>query len=141
MTTSVPVRTPSREVTEELAAQLVDAGGYTHPLFHPDEPADRPLPGQAVLLLMGGMVEQSGALDHAVALLEIRRARFTSMVRPGQQLQVELASAAPEPVKPGLALQEVTWTAYTDDQEVVATVDVVMLVKAPSKVPGEEGEE
>lgn len=141
MTTTAPVRTPSREVTEELAAQLVDAGGYTHPLFHPDEPAERPLPGQAVLLLMGGLVEQSGALDHAVAMLEIRQARFKAMVRPGHRLHVELTSAAPEPVKPGLARQEVTWTAYADDDEVVATVDVLMLVKAPLEVSGEEGEE
>lgn len=129
---AAPVRTPSREVTDELAAQLVGAGGYTHPLFHPDDPADRPLPGQAVLLLMGGLVEQSGVLDHAVALLEIRRARFSAMVRPGSRLHVEVTAAEAEPVKPGLARQEVTWAAYADD-EAVATVDVLMLVKVPAK--------
>ncbi|WP_296606048.1 hypothetical protein, partial [Nocardioides sp.] len=98
--------TAAREVTVELATRLVESGGYTHPLFHPDDPADRPLPGQAVLLLMGGLVEESGVLDHAVALLEIRRARFHAMVRPGSRIRVEVAPGPSEPVRPGRARQE-----------------------------------
>ena len=53
---------PALEVTEDLIATLVDRAGYTHPLFHPPPGAGGPpLPGQGVLLLMGGLVEQSGA--------------------------------------------------------------------------------
>ena len=126
------VRTPSREVTADLARQLVDAGGYTHPLFHPEDPADRPLPGQAVLLLMGGLVEQSGALDHAVAMLELRRARFHTMVRPGSRIHVEVEPGGSEPTKNGRARQELTWTAY-DDDGAVATVEVLMLVEEDNR--------
>lgn len=123
-----PGTTPVVEVTAELATQLVELGGFTHPLFHPDDPGDCPLPGQAVLLLMGGLVEQSGVLDHAVALLEIRRARFSSMVRPGSRLRVEVVPGSFDRVRQGRARQEVTWTAYDDKGEVVATVEVLMLV-------------
>ena len=72
---------------------LVDTGGYVHPLFAPgpgtEEPARAvPLPGQGVLLLMGGLVEQSGALDDAVALVELRRVRFHRMLTAGDGLRV-----------------------------------------------------
>lgn len=123
------IRTPSVRVTVELAATLVRAGGYTHPLFHPEDPLHRPLPGQAVLLLMGGLVEQSGALDHAVALLEVRRARFGAMVRSGSQVVVEVAEGGSEPVTRGRARQTVTWTAYDGRGIEVASADVLMLVR------------
>ena len=124
------VTVPTVEVTPELATTLVESGGYTHPLFHPDDPATRPLPGQAVLLLMGGLVEQSGVLDHAIALLEIRRTRFTAMVRPGTRLRVEVEAGPAEPDGRGRARQEVTWTGYDDDKdEAVATAEVLMLVR------------
>jgi hypothetical protein len=124
------VTTPSVLVTDELATELVTRGGYTHPLFHPAEPAERPLPGQAVLLLMGGLVEQSGALDHAVAMLEIRSARFTAMVRPGTELHVDISLGTPEPTRtPGKARQVLTWNARDDDGTDLATAEVVMLVR------------
>lgn len=132
MTGFAPVSTPALQVTADLATTLVETGGYTHPLFHPGDPAARPLPGQAVLLLMGGLVEQSGVLDHAIALLEIRRARFTAMVRPGARLRVEVVAGLAEPASRGRARQEVTWTAYDDDKdEAVAIADVLMLVRDP----------
>jgi acyl dehydratase len=126
---SLTTSTPSVQVTSDLAATLVESGGYTHPLFHPADSTTRPLPGQAVLLLMGGLVEQSGVLDHAIALLEIRQARFTAMVRPGARLRVEVAAGPAEPVGNGRARQEVSWTAYVDGKDgAVATAEVLMLV-------------
>ncbi|UMG93700.1 hypothetical protein [Nocardioides sp. TF02-7] len=125
--------TPAVLVTEALAHDLVDAGGYTHPLFHPDDPAQRPLPGQAVLLLMGGLVEQSGALDHAVALLELRRIRFHAMVRPGTRLHVEVELGAATPTTDGRARQDTTWTAYDDHGTLVAQADALMLVRGPEQ--------
>ena len=69
--------------------------GYTHPLFHPrPAPVATPLPGQGVLLLMGGLVEQSGALDDAIALLELRRARFLTSLRAGAALRVRSSRTA-----------------------------------------------
>jgi hypothetical protein len=138
MAGSVTTSTPTVEVTSDLAATLVEAGGYTHPLFHPEDPATRPLPGQAVLLLMGGLVEQSGLLDHAIALLEIRRTRFTAMVRPGTRLRVEVEAGVSVPDGRGRARQEFTWTGYDDDKdEAVASTEVVMLVREPREEGGD----
>ncbi len=129
------VTTPSVQITEDLIETLVGAGGYTHSLFRAGDPARRPLPGQAVLLLMGGLVEQSGVLDHAVALLEMRSVRFNAMVRPGTRLRVEVDGAAPEPTREGRARQWLTWTAY-DEEMVVAEAEVLMLVRAADEGGG-----
>lgn len=135
MTGTVAMRTPSVLLTEELVGTLVDRGGYTHPLFHPDDPARRPLPGQAVLLLMGGLVEQSGVLDHAIAMLEIRRARFTATALPGASLHVEVEPGEATPTRSGKASQVVTWTAYDDEDTTIAEAEVLMLVR-----PSEQGD-
>jgi acyl dehydratase len=131
---SVPsVETPAIEVTADLVATLVSRGGYTHPLFHRPAP---PLPGQAVLLLMGGLVERSGALDHAIALLELRRARFHAMVTAGATLRVRIAAGAARTTSSGTVVQEYAWTAVDGHGSVVADVEAVMLVR---RDPGEGG--
>jgi len=127
--------TPSVPVTEDLVGTLVETGGYTHSLFHAGDPARRPLPGQAVLLLMGGLVEQSGVLDHAVALLEMRSVRFNAMVRPGARLRVEVRGETPEPTHGERARQWLTWTAY-DEDTMVAEAEVLMLVRAADEGGG-----
>ena len=132
---STRTTSPSVLVTEELAKDLVQSGGYTHPLFHPESDADRPLPGQAVLLLMGGLVEQSGALDHAVALLELRSTRFLKMVKPGVRLHVEIELDDPGPSSRATTQQVVRWTAVTADGAAIAESEVLMLVR--SVEPGE----
>lgn len=120
--------TATMTVTADVAADVVGLGGYTHPLFHPVDPAERPLPGQAVLLFMGGLVEQSGVLDHAVAMLEISNARFATLVRPGARLRVEVTPGAAEPARNGRFRQTFTWTAYDEGSGIVATVEVLMLL-------------
>jgi len=116
------------EVTNELVDDLVRLGGYTHPLFADRSPhAGRPMPGQGVLLLMGGLVEQSGRLDDAVALLEMKSARFHRMVTAGTQLRVDIERGDERLTASGRRLGEFTWTAVDGDGP-VATVDVVMLM-------------
>lgn len=122
---------PSVLVTDELISTLVETGGYTHPLFNPNVANDgaiRPLPGQAVLLLMGGLVEQSGLLDHAIALLEIRRARFDKMVLSGSHLFVEIVEGDESKTASGKILQEFTWVAHDQSGEQCARAEVLMLM-------------
>ncbi len=119
---------PAVEVTAGLIDDLVRLAGYTHPLFaERSADSDRPLPGQGVLLLMGGLVEQSGQLDDAVALLEMKRARFHRMVTAGTTLRVEIERGSERSTPGGRRLAEFTWTAV-DGDEPVATVDVIMLM-------------
>src|SRR5688500_15585695 len=66
---------PSRKLDDKLLRKLVDLGGDTHPLFTNPEFAKRtpigrtPFPGEAVLLLMGGLLEQSGKFDETTIAL------------------------------------------------------------------------
>jgi enoyl-CoA hydratase/carnithine racemase len=91
------VEKPSRAITDHDLNALIGIGGYTHPLFTDPEFAaasrfgKRPMPGQAVLLLMGGLVEQSGRFDDTViALTGFDEVRFTSPCFPGDDVHVEI---------------------------------------------------
>ena len=89
--------TPPRVVTEDDVEALVEIGGYIHPLFA--DPAfaaasvfgRRPMPGPAVLLLMGGMVEASGRFDETViALTGFDEVHFRSPAFPGDEILVSV---------------------------------------------------
>lgn len=136
-TASGEVLTPATRITDDLVRDLIDRGGYTHPLFRPSAAgASPPLPGQAVLLLMGGLVEQSGALDGAAALLELRRVRFLRMVTSGTSLRVRLVPGAETATASGRLLREYVWTALDHDDEVVAEAEALMLM---GQGEGEDG--
>jgi acyl dehydratase len=116
-------------VTNELVRSLVTMGGYVHPLFTlaESDTGGPPLPGEAVLLLMGGLVEQAGVADDAVAMLEMKSARFSSMLRAGSTLRVLVSVAQERVTAGGSVLRNYLWTAL-DADELVAEVEVVMLM-------------
>lgn len=121
--------TPTVEVTQSLIDSLVALGGYTHPLFNPGtEDAPAPMPGQGVLLLMGGLVEQSGLLDQAIALLELREVRFLKMLKAGTTLHVELTPGKTEQTSTGKLLQHYTWTAINAEGAQILEAKAVMLM-------------
>lgn len=90
--------TPGIELTEPMRARLVSTGGFTHPLFTDPEIAEgpspfagRPFPGQALLLVLGGLVEQTGVFDDiAVALIGYDAVRFRSPAYPGDTVLADL---------------------------------------------------
>ncbi|WBC22525.1 MULTISPECIES: hypothetical protein [unclassified Solwaraspora] len=127
---------PSVTVTAELVDTLISRGGYTHPLFNPPDPGSGggpPLPGQAVLLLMGGLAEQSGQLDDAIALLELRRMRFHQLVRAGATLRVRIERLASRSTSSGKVVAELRWTAVDADGAPVAEAEAVMLMNESGK--------
>jgi acyl dehydratase len=102
----------SRIITEKLAGELVAAGGFSHPLF--TDPAyargagfDRtPVPGQALLLVAGGLVEATGAFSVGVrSMLGYDDVRFLRRVCAGDEvhLRVDLIGAEPA-LEPGLGI-------------------------------------
>lgn len=126
------VETTSVVLTPELVSDLVSRGGYTHPLFDVAVSGDRtPLPGQGVLLMAGGLVEQCGVLDDAVAMLELRSVRFMRMVRAGDELRVRVTPGPWRTTSSGTYVQEFGWVILADaggDGDAVAHADVVMLM-------------
>ena len=131
-----PPATPQVVIDADLVDTLIGRGGYTHPLFQrvPGGDADGPpLPGQAVVLLLGGLVEQSGLLDDAIALLELRRARFHRMVKAGTTLRVRIERVASRVTSRGTQVVDFRWTGIDADDEPVAEVEAVMLMNGTGR--------
>lgn len=134
------VESPEVAVTEDLVEDLVRLGGYVHPLFtdpayvraHSPLPA-RPLPGAAVLHLMGGLAEQCDALDGSVlALLGYHEVRFLAPALAGDALRLRMRLGPTAPTaRPGREELRLDWTAVRSDGTVVAEAVVRMLVSRP----------
>lgn len=127
------VETGSVEVDADLVSTVVGRGGYTHPLFDVVAHGDAtPLPGQGVLLLAGGLVEQCGVLDDAVAMLEMKSVRFRRMVRAGDRLRVRVTPGEGRATSSGRYVQTFAWQIVVDapphSVDTVAEADVVMLM-------------
>ncbi len=125
--------TPTVEVTQPLIDGLVGLGGYTHPLFNPGaaelaEGVRAPMPGQGVLLLMGGLVEQSGLLDRAIALLELREVRFLKMLKAGTTLHVELTPGTSEKTSSGKVIRSYRWAAVDAAGDRILEAEARMLM-------------
>lgn len=124
MSAGTHVRSRAVPVTEDLVATLVRAGGYTHPLF---AGADAPLMGQGVLLMAGGLAEQSGALDHAIALVGLENVRFRAMARPGASVTLLLKLLEATPTSHGRHLERYSWTVVDQSETVLLDAIVLML--------------
>ena len=124
MSADAQVRSPAVPVTEEMVATLVRTGGYTHPLF---VGADAPLMGQGVLLLAGGLAEQSGVLDHAIALVGLEDVRFRAMARAGASVSLVLELLDSTPTSHGRHLERYSWTVVDQSETVLLEAVVLML--------------
>ncbi|HEX9776339.1 MAG TPA: MaoC/PaaZ C-terminal domain-containing protein [Actinomycetota bacterium] len=112
----------ARELTEEDVDLLVRVGGYTHPLF--TDPAfaaastfgRRPLPGEAILHVMGGLVEQTGRFDDTViALVGFDDVRFRGAAFAGDSINVEVEIVAKEGKPDDRGLITMAWRCLGAD--------------------------
>ncbi len=132
MKTGWPVTTASLPVDQQLIDTLVHAGGYTHPLFHPtaeqrSDGVSAPLMGQGVLLLAGGLAEQSGVLDDVIALLGLGDVRFHTMVRAGCTVRLVIDQGATTAMSNGKRRTEYRWTVRDDQDNIVLEATALML--------------
>lgn len=136
-----PVRTVLRTdpllVTAEIVETLIGTGGYVHPLFT-GATGSPPLPGQGVLLLLGGMLERSGVLDHAVALLGFEDVRFHTMVRAGDEINVELELVGERSTSGRFRIEIFTWKVHNQHDEKVLDARAQMLVRQPETTMKEQ---
>ncbi len=89
------LESPSRKLDEHLLRQLVDLGGYTHPLFKDPDVARKtqmgqiPFPGEALLLIMGGLLEQTDKFDETtIALVGFDEVSFRVPAFAGDEVRV-----------------------------------------------------
>lgn len=117
---------------QDLIDMLVRLGGYTHPLFHPtagqrSRGASAPLMGQGVLLLAGGLAEQSGVLDDAIALIGLADVRFHTMVRAGRSVRLVIDKGATTITSSGKRRTEYHWRVEDDEASLVLEATAMML--------------
>ena len=89
--------TPTLTIDPVRAREVIAWAVYVHPLFtDPDIPAragitGSPVPGEMVLLLLGGLAEQTGVFDDTtLALVELEKVRFMSVAVLGDTVHLEM---------------------------------------------------
>jgi len=111
---------PARTLSEADVATLIAVGGYTHPLF--TDPAyaaaspfgRTPVPGEGILHLMGGLVEQTERFDDTViALVGLDEVRFRAPAFAGDVVRCEIEVLAKEP-KGERGLLTMAWRCVKD---------------------------
>ena len=125
-------------ITDEMISTLVATGGYPHPLFQEGWKEigmrGRPLPGQAVLLLVGGAMERTGKVDHAIALLGIDDVNFLSPVVAGDSIRLEWSESDFLPWKSqGRELLRMKWRVLNQLDELCMEASARMLVRVIAK--------
>jgi acyl dehydratase len=130
--------TPVRVITADDVDVLVRIGGYTHPLFTDPEHArasifgKRPLPGQAVLLLMGGLVEQTGRFDETVlALTHLDKVVFHKAAFEGDSIHVAVEVLEKGGSGTGRGVVEMFWHCRRGDELVVSSVATMLFRLTP----------
>jgi acyl dehydratase len=116
----------TRTLTEHDITSVVELGGYTHPLF--TDPASaaaspfgaRPAPGQALLLWMGGMAEQTGIFDDTtIGLVGFDAVAFRKPAFAGDALTLSIEIRGKEHDAKGRGVLVMAWLLHRADQVLV----------------------
>ncbi len=131
------MRTAPVLLTQELRDSLVTLGNYSHPIFHELAVAKKsgmetlPLPGQGLLLLAGGAVEELGLVKDAIALVGLGETKFLRPAFVGEEIIVEIHEQSRTLTSGGnKAIGEFTWRMTNGDGELLATTTAKMLLHA-----------
>lgn len=123
------LRSPSRLLTTTDRTALIDLGGYTHELFAGDADSTTiPFPGEALLLIAGGLVEQTEGLPAGlIALVEMNQVKFHRMAFAPTTIFVDIAIHGYRPTPSGSRrLWQMTWTVSSAVGDHVSA-DITML--------------
>lgn len=124
-------------LTQELRDSLVQLGNYSHPIFHDLAVAQSsgmqtlPLPGQGLLLIAGGAVEESGIVENAIALVGLGETKFVRPAFVGEEIIVEIHEDSRTLTSAGnKAIGVFTWTMTNGNGDLLATTTARMLLRA-----------
>jgi len=112
---------------DERAREVTAWAGYVFPLFTDEGFARRagfdavPVPGELVLLLLGGLAEQTGAFDETtIALSGLDGVRFHRPCLVGDRIRLEMTVAARERSASGRrGFMTFLWTCLNQRNETV----------------------
>ena len=89
-----------------------------------------PLPGQALLLLAGGAAENSGAIDDAIALLELIDTKFIKPAFAGDLITLKISEFDRTPTSKGdKVIAHFEWQISNQYGEILATTTAKMLMR------------
>jgi len=132
---------PTRTLDEASVRTLIQASGFTHPLFTDPEYAKTsefgrtPVPGQAILAVMGGLVEQTGRFDHnVVALTGFDAVHFLKPAFAGDTIRTEVEVIAKEPTPSGThGILVMSWRCVRTGGDKIADATARMLLNRETR--------
>jgi acyl dehydratase len=114
----------TRMIDEDTLRATIGLGGYVHRIFTDPEfvartPMGRtPLPGEAVLLIIGGLAEQTGRFDDTtIALVGFDQVRFVAPVFAGDDIRLDVEVTGKEPSR-ATGVLVMQWTCIGSDGSV-----------------------
>jgi acyl dehydratase len=121
---------PAHELDGQ-AEQMVRWAGYVHPLFSDPGYAEtvgfraRLVPGELVLLVLGGLAEQTGVFDETtLALVDFGRVSFKTPASIGDSIRLEMEVAQKSTSASGRrGFMTFNWTCRNQSDEVVLTAE------------------
>ena len=131
-------------LTDADVETLITVGGYTHPLFTDPaflaaSPFDRrPVPGEGILLIMGGLAEQTERFDETtIALVGMDDVRFIGAAFAGDAIHVQIAVVEKQVVSDGRkGMLTMRWECLDGRDEPLVTATARMLFRVATKDPG-----
>ena len=122
LTPGTTVDSAPLELTSAMLTDAVALAGYVHPLFTDPAHAEaspfgtRPAPGALLLLLLGGLAEQTPLFDeHVVALVGFDEVRFLAPAVAGTRLRGRFEVLDREPAASGNGgMVRWRWSAVDD---------------------------
>ena len=120
---------PTRVISAADLDEIVAVGGYTHPLF--TDPAyatrstfkARPVPGQGLMLLMGGLAEQTQIFDDTtIGLIAFDTVRFLSPAFAGDAVRLDMEVIAKERDHAGRGVLVFAWLLHRDETLLVEAI-------------------
>jgi acyl dehydratase len=120
---------PERTITAADLDGMVAVGGYTHPLFTDPTYAassafgQRPVPGQGLMLVMGGLAEQSGIFDDTtIGLVAFDVVRFLAPAFAGDTVRLDMEVIAKERDHAGRGVLVFAWLLHRDETLLVEAI-------------------
>jgi acyl dehydratase len=129
-------QTPGKTITESMITLAVGIGGYIIPFFFDEEYARKSAfkgivaPAHLTLMVLGGLVEQTGLFHETVIALTTLESKFVAPVRAGDTIRADLEVVEKKDTSnPKMGSITLNHIVKNQRGEVVAEVKIAHLVK------------